>query len=105
MCQYCLDLIGLLRMSLMALASMRDAIYPPEVRQITPQQLIDRPETSDAAREWLRLYAADPNFAPANNPPGFITNEGCWERAKRAADHAGASDPWAFATWWYQEHC
>lgn len=34
--------------------------------------------------------------------PGKV-DEGLWEKAKRAAEHAGADNKYAFATWWYEK--
>lgn len=79
---------------------------PPGAEAVTVEQLLADPDLPPAVREWLETYAAQGEaFAVANNPPGFVTDEGCWEKAKSAAAHAGASDMYAFATWWYQEHC
>jgi len=36
--------------------------------------------------------------------PKWVADEGLWDKAKRAADKAGASDKYAFATWWYLKH-
>lgn len=46
-----------------------------------------------------------PDVKLQTDPPGFVTDEGCWEKAKSAAAKAGASDPYAFANYWYQENC
>jgi hypothetical protein len=34
--------------------------------------------------------------------PGKV-DEALWEKAKRAAEEAGATDKWAFITWWYKK--
>lgn len=39
------------------------------------------------------------------NPPAFVEDQDCWDRAVRAAEHAGATDRYAFANWWYQRYC
>jgi hypothetical protein len=35
--------------------------------------------------------------------PGKV-DEGLWAKAKRAAEHAGADNKYAFTTWWYLHH-
>jgi hypothetical protein len=69
---------------------------------ITAADLIDSGELPGIVVEWLLLTDAE---KAASNPPAFVTNEACWGKAKRAAGHAGASDRWAFANWWYHKHC
>lgn len=43
------------------------------------------------------------NATHAIQNPGHV-DEGLWSKAKRAADHAKATDKWAFTTWWYKKH-
>lgn len=62
------------------------------------------------------LVANEPNYLPneevsyeavdlRENPPAFVTDEACWDRAERAAEHANATDKYAFANWWYHRYC
>lgn len=82
-----------------------EAPVPPGAEAITVADLLARDDLPPLVREWLELYAAQGEpFAMANNPPAWVADEACWEKAKRASDHAGASDPWAFAAWWYLDH-
>jgi hypothetical protein len=83
-------------------AALSSSQGPRGVVDVTAQGLIDSGELPPIVTDWLQL---EDNEKAANNPPGFVTNEACWNKAKRAASHAGASDFWAFATWWYLEHC
>lgn len=79
---------------------------PPGAENITVADLLARDDLPPDVREWLEMYAAQGEaFAMANNPPQWVTDEGCWERAKRAAEHASASDFYAFSSWWYLEYC
>lgn len=72
---------------------------------ITLADLLARDDLPPGVRMWLQMAAENgPGWAKANNPPNWVADEGCWEKAKRAADHAEASDPYAFATWWYIDH-
>lgn len=73
---------------------------------VTIADVLQMPDLTPEQRQWLENYATrgEP-WAILNNPPGFVTNEGCWDKAKKAADHAGAMDRYAFATWWYKENC
>lgn len=71
---------------------------------ITIDDVLLDPNLPADVRAWLE-QARDPQWAKDHNPPGFVTSEACWERAKRAAQAAGASDMYAFATWWYQKNC
>lgn len=52
------------------------------------------------ALKWRETYDPDRD----GNPPGFVTDEGLWDKAKDAAEQAGADDVYAFANWWYHEH-
>lgn len=73
---------------------------------ITVDELLENPDLLPEQREWLESYReGGTEWAEANNPPGFVTNEACWEKAKRAAEHAGSDDIYAFANWFYNEHC
>jgi hypothetical protein len=78
---------------------------PPDAAKITIADLLARDDLPPEVRAWLEQAAEDRDWARANNPPGFVTDEGCWEKAKRAAGHAGADDVYAFATWFYMENC
>lgn len=73
-----------------------------EARGVTSGDLLGSGELPGVYVDWLAL---DDASKAANNPPAFVTNEACWAKAKRAAAHAGAGDRWAFATWWYLQHC
>lgn len=55
--------------------------------------------------EEASYEAVDLRENPESNPPAFVTDEGCWDRAVRAAEHANATDKYAFANWWYQRYC
>lgn len=82
------------------------ASYREMAGAITVDSLLADKSLPEAVRVWLEAYKTNgQEWAKANNPPGFVTNEGCWEKAKRAATASGASDFYAFAVWWYQEHC
>jgi len=84
---------------------------PPEAARITLDDLLARDDLPPDVRAWLEQAAAarardgTHDWARAHNPPGFVHDEGCWDKAKSAAGHAGADDVYAFATWWYQENC
>ena len=67
---------------------------------ITVAELLRRDDLPDAVREWLERVVS----GEFENPPQWVGDEGCWEKAKRAAGHANADDMYAFATWWYIEH-
>jgi hypothetical protein len=72
-------------------------------KSITTEEILRDPDFPEAAKAWLRAARKDPRNI--HNPPNFVTNEGCWEKAKRAAAHADADDVYAFATYWYQQNC
>lgn len=77
---------------------------PPGMEDITVDDLLADPDLPDAMREWLTQYKIEGvEWAEENNPPGFVTDEGCWAKAESAA--AEAADYYAFANWWYHEHC
>lgn len=78
---------------------------PDEILDLTLRDLLANYDLPPEVREWVEQAAEDVHWARANNPPGFVTDEACWDKAKRAAGHAGASDVYAFATWWYMENC
>lgn len=78
---------------------------PPEALSLTLADLLAHDDLPPEVREWIEQAAADRDWARANNPPSFVTDEACWSKAKRAAGHAGADDVYAFATWFYLENC
>lgn len=84
---------------------------PPGMESITVEELLNMVDVIATMPpeqvEWLKEYLAQGlEWAEANNPPAFAKGaEACWDKAKRAADHAGAGDIYAFANWWFHEHC
>lgn len=79
---------------------------PPGVEDVTVDELLADPDLPPEMRAWLERYRVEGiAFAEAENPPAFATNAGCWDKAKRAAGHAGASDLYAFSNWFYHQHC
>jgi len=83
-----------------------DADLPPGADAVTIADLLQREDLPPAVREWLEMYAQHgPEWAVAHNPPSWVADEACWEKAKRAAEHA-TGDPanYAFVTWWYLDH-
>lgn len=78
---------------------------PPGMESITVDDLLNM-DIPLEMRDWLLAYReGGPEWAEANNPPGFVDDEACWEKAKRAADHAGSGDFYAFVNWWYHNYC
>ena len=87
-------------------AATEDAEIPPGAEAITLEDLLARDDLPPAVREWLeQVSARGPEWAVANNPPSWVADEACWEKAKRAAEHA-TGDPtnYAFVTWFYIDH-
>lgn len=87
------------------LAPLERKPIPREALSLTLADLLKRGDLPPDVRAWVERAARDRDWARANNPPGFVSDEGCWEKAKRAAGEAGADDVYAFATYWYGENC
>lgn len=87
-----------------AAAPPADAAPEQPPLSITVDELLAFEDLSPEQRAWLEQYRANgPEWAAANNPPAFATDEACWADAESAA--AEADDFYAFANWWYHEHC
>jgi hypothetical protein len=61
----------------------------------------------ETPEQELERFAEEKKATETNgpgNPAAWVANEALWEKAKRAAQHAGASDKYAFTVWWYLQH-
>ena len=62
-----------------------------------PADLLKEYET-DGGRNYIPVQEQHKTLHEA------LLNGPIWEKAKKAAEHAEASDKWAFTMWWYKKH-
>lgn len=100
-----------------AFKAKQQAVFAPQpaiqtdalsIHELTVEQAaesVDRKMFEDDApskiAQWSRLSDEDKK---ANNPPQWVLDEDCWEKAKGVADKTDPSDYWSFVAWLYVYH-
>jgi hypothetical protein len=90
-----------LRRAVRLLSGQRRRLIDLSPASATDLTLKDIAAATDELPEQVTDWAAQ---SQPENPPAWAADKGCWEKAKSAATQAGASDPFAFAAWWYIDH-